>query len=164
MDGRRMEREGERARYPKREEKEGRERGGGGGGGSRRRNDNKQHIYIYINPHAISLPSSSSTNITFSKKPSKSNPTTPKTNLPKKCNSSPSSPPQPSQPLPLRSSRPGVERKSALVEHHIVANWTFWASLLFLARMVSCTYLLDLVEKSNQLSETLTIFFFLSIT
>lgn len=117
--------------------KEGRERGGGGGGGSRRRNDNKQHIYIYkatrhftpiiINKHHFFPKTFTNLTSHHPKKP----------NLPKKCNSSPSSPPLPSQPLPLQSSRPGVERKSAPVEHHIVANWTFWALLLFLARMVS---------------------------
>lgn len=62
MDGRRMEREGERARYPKREEKEEEE-----DQEEETTINNSIYIYIYINPHAISLPSSS-TNITFSKK------------------------------------------------------------------------------------------------
>lgn len=126
MDGRRIERA--RARI-----EEGRERGVGGRG-----EEQQKTITTYIKPHAISLPSSSpSTNITFPKNLYKSNIPPPQNQAPQKCNSSPSSPPQPSQPLPLRSSRPGVERKSAPVEHHTVANWTFWASLLFLARMVS---------------------------
>lgn len=133
MDGRRMEREGERARYPKREEKEEEEE----------EEDQEEEtitnnsIYICINPHSHLHPQHQPTSL-FSKNLYKSNiPPPQKPNLPKKCNSSPSSPPLPSQSLPLQSSRPGVERKSAPVEHHIVANWTFWASLLFLARMVS---------------------------
>lgn len=132
MDGRRIERARESIQ-------EGRERGGGGRGGSRRTTTNNKNIYK-AKGHFIFTPIFINTinqHHLFQKTFPKSNPTTPKTNFPKKCNSSPSSPPLPSQPLPLQSSRPGVERKSALVEHHIVANWTCWASLLFLARMVS---------------------------
>lgn len=97
-------------------------------------------IYIYISTHTPfhSHQHHQPTSLFPKNNLYKSNiPPPQKPNLPKKCNSSPSSPPLPSQPLPLQSSRPGVERKSAPVEHHIVANWTFWASLLFLARMVS---------------------------
>lgn len=137
MDGRRMEREGERARYPKREEKEEEEE----------EEDQEEEmttnnsIYTYISTHTpfhSHQHQHQPTSLFPKNNLHKSNipPPPQKPKLPQKCNSSPSSPPLPSQPLPLRSSRPGVERKSAPVEHHIVANWTFWASLLFLARMV----------------------------
>lgn len=134
MDGRRMEREGERARYPKREEKEEEEEEEDQE--EETITNNSIYIYIYISTHT---PFHSHLH-QHQHQPTSLFPKT-FTNLishhPKKCNSSPSSPPQPSQPLPLRSSRPEVERKSAPVEHHTVANWTFWALLLFLARMVS---------------------------
>lgn len=131
MDGRRIERARESI-------EEGGERGVGGRGGGLRRTTNN-NIY---KPTRHFTPITITINITinqhhFFQKPFQNLISHhPKTN-PKKCNSSPSSPPLPSQPQPLQSSRPEVERKSAPVEHHTVANWTFWASLLFLARMVS---------------------------
>lgn len=131
MDGRRIERARESIR-------EGRERGvGGRGGGSRTTTNNNIYKatrhFTSININIINTINQHH----FFPKPFQNLIPPPQNHHPKKCNSSPSSPPQPSQPQPLQSSRPGVERKSAPVEHHIVANWTFWASLLFLARMVS---------------------------